>query len=341
MTTLRWILCFLRERQRWLYLLFVLTGVWLLLGWLDHNISLMSMIYVCMVQWLIIVIFLGFTYVKETHFVKQLERAVELNQIKHRMWAETPFQKIVLSYLEFKINHQQHTIMEQQEWLDIHQHSLTEFVHDIKTPVTSLKLLIEKEADDTRRQQLMYEWGRIDYMLVQQLFLSRINHKAHDLYFEKIPLKSLVIEEVRQTLYLSMAKGIDFDINLSKACEIYTDKRWMRMVIRQFISNAVKYSDHSTITIQNDITSSGHTKLSIIDQGCGIPEHDLPRIFQRGFTSSYGNYEATASGMGLYLVEQVREVLGLQINVTSTLHKGTTIEIIFSKPNEMIERMSM
>lgn len=92
----------------------------------------------------------------------------------------------------------QQSIGEQQHRIDLNEQSMTEFIHDIKTPVTALKLLIEKEENHVRKQQLMYEWSRIDYMLDQHLFLVRLNHQAHDMYFEKVTLRELVIDEIRQ-----------------------------------------------------------------------------------------------------------------------------------------------
>ncbi|MFO3702846.1 sensor histidine kinase [Staphylococcus felis] len=339
MTNLMWILAFLRERKLWLILLFVVTFMTLGFGWLDDDLSLNSVLYVCLVQWIIIAIFLISIFLKETRFLKKLDEKIEIEALKHHAFAETPFEKKVVTYLDFKLSVQKQTLMEQQEWLNLNQHSLTEFIHNIKTPVTALKLLIEKEKDNVRRQQLMYEWSRIDYMLDQQLYLSRINQKSRDLYFEKTALKPLVIEEVSKTRHISMNKGIGFEIDIPEDVTIDTDKRWFRMVIRQFISNAIKYSKNDIITIQS-MCQNEHVTLYIEDRGCGIPKHDLPRIFQHGFTTTREKYEATASGMGLYLVDQVRDELGLQIDVQSQVNVGTIVTITFSKPNDMIARMS-
>ncbi|PWZ98968.1 sensor histidine kinase, partial [Staphylococcus pseudintermedius] len=115
--------------------------------------------------------------------------------------------------------------------------------------------------------------------------------------------------------------------------------RWMRMVIRQIISNAIKYSTQADIDVYQSI-ENGNVKLHIRDYGAGIAQHDMPRIFQRGFAAQNGPHVQTSSGMGLYLVETVREALGFDIDVTSQVGEGTTVTIQFSKQNDYIARMS-
>ncbi|MEJ7170243.1 ATP-binding protein, partial [Staphylococcus epidermidis] len=76
------------------------------------------------------------------------------------------------------------------------------------------------------------------------------------------------------------------------------------------------------------------------DHGRGISQKDLPRIFDRGYTSTANRNETTSSGMGLYLVDSVKSQLGIEIKVDSVVGKGTTFSLIFPQQNEVIERMS-
>ncbi|MBI5973981.1 HAMP domain-containing histidine kinase [Staphylococcus sp. H16/1A] len=339
MINLKWIIAFFKERRYWILLLVMITLMLIGIGWLDDSVNLKSIIYICVLQWIVILLFLIVTCYKETRFMKQLDEQVELNTLKDQDWASTPFEQQVIAYLNRKLNIQKRSLLKQQDWLDLNQQSLTEFVHNIKSPVTALYLLIEKEEDPSRYQQLMFEWSRIDYMLDQQLFLSRVDQKSRDLYFEHTLLKPLIIEEVQKTRHISMNKGIGFEITVPEDYKVYTDKRWFRMIIRQIISNAVKYSENEAIEIEAT-NNNEYVSVSIKDKGYGIAKHDLPRIFQRGFTSTDQTNNTAASGIGLYLVDQVRDELGLQIDVQSELHVGTTVTLTFSKPNELIERMS-
>ncbi|EIE3651799.1 sensor histidine kinase [Staphylococcus pseudintermedius] len=339
MTTSRWFLYFLRERIAWILMFVVFDIIMLCFGFLDDDIPYRNLWYVIGIKWIISVFFLIRIFLKETRFYMHLETFEEIEVFQKNQLAETPFEKVTLHYLETKMMQLQQSIGEQQHRIDLNEQSMTEFIHDIKTPVTALKLLIEKEEHHVRKQQLMYEWSRVDYMLDQHLFLARLHHQAHDMYFEKVILRELVIDEIRQTRHIAMHKRIGFNVDISENTTVYTDKRWMRMVIRQIISNAIKYSTQADIDVYQSI-ENGNVKLYIRDYGAGIAQHDMPRIFQRGFAAQNGPHVQTSSGMGLYLVETVREALGFDIDVTSQVGEGTTVTIQFSKQNDYIARMS-
>ncbi|UXR69914.1 MULTISPECIES: HAMP domain-containing sensor histidine kinase [unclassified Staphylococcus] len=334
----KWTAIWLRERYAWIMLLILLDMILIGVGYLDQRMSIDSAWFVLGLQVIVGSFYLIFMYIKEIKFYEKISEGVDIREIHHRDYAESPFEKYILDYLENKLVTQKQTLEEQRHWLNMNEQAVTEFVHDIKTPVTAMKLLIEQEPDFTRRQQLMYEWSRIAYMLDQQLFLSRLNHQAHDMFFEVTQLRQLVVEEVRETRHISMRKGLGFEIDVPSEIEVYTDKRWCKMVIRQIISNAVKYTNTGDIVIRG-VIEDAHVSLSIADKGCGIPPHDLPRIFSRGFTGDIPETE-NASGMGLYLVDSVKEALGLTIDVQSEVGHGTSVTLFFSKQNQHTQRMS-
>src|SRR5699024_6602094 len=92
----------------------------------------------------------------------------------------------------------------------------------------------------------------------------------------------LVIDEIQITRYISQAKGIGFDLEFDDDYKVYTDTKWCRMMIRQILSNAIKYSENSTIYISGRLIEN-HVTLEIKDEGRGISKKDLPRIFDKGF----------------------------------------------------------
>lgn len=339
MITSRWFLYFLRERIAWILMFVVFDVILLCFGFLDDDIPYSNVWYIIGVKWIVSLFFLVRTCMKETRFYMHLETFEEIEAFQQNQLAETPFEKVTLTYLKTKMTQLHQSIGEQQHRIDLNEQSMTEFIHDIKTPVTALKLLIEKEENHMRKQQLMYEWARIDYMLDQHLFLTRLNHQAHDMYFEKVTLRGLVIDEIRQTRHIAMHKGVGFNVDIPETTMVYTDKRWMRMVIRQIISNAIKYSEQADIDVFQTFEDN-HVSLHIRDYGIGILKQDMPRIFQRGFAAQNGPAIQASSGMGLYLVEAVREALGIHVDVTSQVGEGTTVSIRFPKQNDYLARMS-
>ncbi|HDG6887581.1 TPA: histidine kinase GraS/ApsS, partial [Staphylococcus aureus] len=263
----------------------------------------------------------------------------EIEEIKHKDLAETPFQRHTVDYLYRQILAHKDKVVDQQLQLKMHEQTITEFVHDIKTPVTAMKLLIDQEENQERKQALLFEWSRINSMLDTQLYITRLESQRKDMFFDYVSLKRMVIDEIQLTRHISQVKGIGFDIDFKVDNHVYTDIKWCRMIIRQILSNALKYSENYNVDISTELIDQ-HVALIIKDRGRGISKKDMPRIFERGFTSTANRNETTSSGMGLYLVDSVKDQLGIQLQVTSTIGKGTTVKLIFPLQNEIVERMS-
>lgn len=108
----------------------------------------------------------------------------------------------------------------------------------------------------------MYEWARINELLDKQLYLTRLESKNRDMYFEETSLKRLVIDEIQLTRHISQAKGIGYDLDLETNLDVYTDVKWCRMMIRQILSNSLKYSQGQDIIIRS-YTNDGHVTLKL------------------------------------------------------------------------------
>src|SRR5699024_10574019 len=104
--------------------------------------------------------------------------------------------------------------------------------------------------------------------------------------------------------------------------------------------NAVKYSDQGDISIESSFVHD-QVQLKIQDFGKGISTKDLPRIFDKGFTSTSNHRDQSATGMGLYLVHQVATHLSITVDVTSQIGEGTTVVVTFPKKNAFIQLRSM
>lgn len=339
MANIKWLLIFLRSRLNWILWLILLHFIFLFIAYLDYDISVSSIFYIIILNLGISVIFLLYTYIKEVKFFKHFYNNIKPEELKHKSLADTPFQQEMVNYLYNQITSQKRLVTTQKQQIQTTEASLTDFVHDIKTPVTAMKLLIEKERDVERKYALLYEWSRINGMLDRQLFLTRLEFQNNDLYFEHVALKRLIIEEIQITRYISQSKGIDYDLDFEADYDVYTDTKWCRMMIRQILSNAIKYSEDSTIHIKAHIVNK-HITLEIIDEGRGISKKDLPRIYDKGFTSTAYRNETTSSGIGLYLVGNVKDKLGIRVDITSEEQIGTKATFMFPNQNELIARLS-
>jgi OmpR family two-component system bacitracin resistance sensor histidine kinase BceS len=114
----------------------------------------------------------------------------------------------------------------------------------------------------------------------------------------------------------------------------YTDKKWCGFVIRQLLTNAIKYSPiNGKIFINIGLYENELAMVKIRDEGPGIQAHDLPRIFDKGFTGEQGRVQHSATGMGLYLAKEVSKKLHIRFEVNSTPSEGTSIMMIFTSEN--------
>ena len=339
MNNVKWFWLFLKTRSNWIFWIVFLQFMLLGMAYIDYDMAIESAAYIVLLNMGLTCIFLIFTFLREVKLNQHLHNNKEIEEIKHKELAENPFQQEMVDYLYRKLLLQKERATEQQIHIQESEQSLTEFVHDIKTPVTAMKLLIDQSEDMERKKALLYEWSRVNELLDKQLYLTRLESKNRDMYFEKVPLKRLVIEEIQLTRYISQVKGIGYELEFDANPEVFTDVKWCRMMIRQILSNSLKYSQGKDIVIRS-FNKQGHIALEITDYGRGISAKDLPRIFERGYTSTANRNETTSSGIGLYLVESVRHPLGIEVEVESTVGKGTTFILTFPIQNEVIERMS-
>lgn len=330
---------YLISRLRWILWIIFLNIIILVIAAIDYNIDIGSVVYIVILNIGLTLVYLIFSFIKETQFIRHIINNEEIEEIKHKNLADTPFQREVVTFLYNNIANQKAILNQQRQQIKTYEQSLTTFVHDIKTPVTSMKLLIDKEQDSERKKSLMYEWSRINAMLDMQLYLTRMQSQNKDLYFEHVALRNLVIEEIQLTRFISQARGIGFDLLIDAEMKIYTDTKLCRMMIRQALSNAIKYSENNTIVIEATLVNN-HVTLSIKDEGRGISAKDLPRIFERGFTSTTFHNDSASSGIGLYLVNELKKALKVAVNINSELNKGTEVIFTFPEQNDIVKRLS-
>ncbi len=204
----------------------------------------------------------------------------------------------------------------------------TIWVHQIKTPISALKLLLQSQGNN---QEMVLELLKIEQyvnMVLQYLRLEDINN---DFSFEYVSLDQLVSEVLKKQVTFFAHGKINLEYQLDDT-KVLTDEKWSSFVIEQVLSNAIKYTKQGTISIYND-----QTRLYVQDTGTGIQAEDLPRVFERGFTGFQGRKDKKASGIGLYLVKLILDKLNHGITIDSTVGVGTTVSIDFYKKSIFIE----
>ena len=151
------------------------------------------------------------------------------------------------------------------------------WVHQIKTPIASMKLKIDNEQMDLL--QLASDLNRIDHYVDLVLSFLKFDEEKIDLYFRKTDVDRIMRESLKKFSNDFIIKKIRLDYKLSKR-EVLTDEKWLSFVFDQLLSNALKYTDKGTISIYYD----GDSCLCIKDSGIGISLADMERLFEKVFT---------------------------------------------------------
>ena len=113
---------------------------------------------------------------------------------------------------------------------------------------------------------------------------------------------------------------------------VYSDTKWLEFILHQLIINSIKYSKETEARIAVSAQEKENCcVLSVSDNGLGIPENELPRIFDKGFTGTNGRLRGKSTGMGLYICRKLCDKLGHSIGAESVYGSGTTISIVFPK----------
>ena len=207
---------------------------------------------------------------------------------------------------------------------------IEQWVHEIKGPLTSLRLKCENDESGVI-QSIIFEIGQIENYIEQALFFARSENMDKDFLIRKITLRDMVNAAVIQNKHL-LVNNISLNIqSLNKT--VYSDSKWLEFIVSQIIINSAKYKNEADSILKIYTETRNNTiMLKIEDNGIGISQSELPRIFDKGFTGTNGRNIQRSTGLGLYLCKQLCEKLGHEINITSTPGKGTTATIIFLDP---------
>lgn len=200
------------------------------------------------------------------------------------------------------------------------------WVHEIKTPIAAAKLVCE----NTENESISAELEKIDKFVEQALFYSRSNNVEKDYIIKQVKLNEIINRVLRKNAKYLIAKKIKVQtVELEQT--VLTDNKWTDFILQQIIDNSIKYGC-SSIKIYSE-QNENNISLFICDNGIGIPQQDIKRVFDKGFTGENGRRFIKSTGIGLYLCKKLCMKLGLDILIRSNAGNGTNVEIIFPKSN--------
>lgn len=202
------------------------------------------------------------------------------------------------------------------------------WVHEIKTPIASTKLLIENNNNEVTKK-IDSQIDKIENYVEQVLYYSRSDEVGKDYIIKEVNLdyiiRNVLKRNYRDFIYKNIKLELEhIDIN------IYSDVKWVEFILNQIIGNSIKYlnSDKNIIKIECKEYDNS-VILKIEDNGIGISEKDIKMVFEKGFTGENGRLFGKSTGIGLYLCKKLCKKLGLGLDIESIKGKGTKVYIIF------------
>lgn len=211
-----------------------------------------------------------------------------------------------------------------------------EWVHEIKTPLTALKLLVEN-AHTTERRQMLFELERACALAEQALYVARSECAEKDYVVREVHLADVVHEAITDNKYLLRQNNIAVEVSMENET-VFSDDKWLRFILDQLIVNAVQYRSVAPKLCFSARCECGKVYLDLTDNELGIAPADLPRIFDKGFTGHNGRLHQNATGFGLYLCQRLAEKLGIGLHAFSAgENQGTTMTLSFHV-NDYVQR---
>ena len=205
------------------------------------------------------------------------------------------------------------------------------WIHEIKIPIATSKKVIENNKNAITKS-IDEELDKVENYIEQALFYARSNTVEKDYYIRKVVLKEIVNESIKKNKSSLIQEKISIDIH-DLEIEVNTDNKWIVFILNQIIQNSIKYrkKENSVMEIYAN-QGKENVILYIKDNGIGIKQGEITRVFEKGFTGTNGRLSNKKStGIGLYLCKKLCNKLGIGIELNSEKDKGTEVRIIFPK----------
>ncbi len=215
------------------------------------------------------------------------------------------------------------------EYLDF----LNSFIHEVKTPISALSLYADNNNDERIKEEVL----KISRLVDKMLFYARSDVVEKDYFIKEVTLADIVHPVLLEYKNYLLNYHIKVEVKDLDNLVVYTDIKWLNFIIGQIISNSLKYQNKKDRLVRiKGVSTKNNIKLEIYDNGVGIKEADLSKVFEKGFTGSNRN-KKNASGIGLYLTKKLCDKLGIDIKIESVYLKYTKVVITFPKGNYFIK----
>ncbi|MBE6069140.1 MAG: HAMP domain-containing histidine kinase [Clostridium lundense] len=321
-------------KDRFLFLLinfilfFIICGIMILI-----NVSSNVILFTFCIWFFPLLSFIAVEYIKLKRFYTELTSVMDSLDKKYllsEMIKKPEFTegKFVYNLLKEANKNMHEHVKIYRDMQSEYREYIETWVHEIKTPIASTRLIIENNQNEITKN-IDYEIKTIEGYIEQVLYYSRSNNVSKDYIIKEVSLPALVKSVIKRNSRDFINKRISIDIGNVEG-SVYSDAKWLEFILNQIIVNSIKYSKEKSGKVKvYSIRNENNIVLNIEDNGIGIVNKDINRVFEKGFTGENGRKLRRSTGIGLYLCKKLSEQLGLGLTLTSQAGEGTKVSIIF------------
>lgn len=323
---------YLKDRTTFLLINFMLfTIVWVIMLLIEISANIIILIF-C-IWFLPIFSYIIAEYIKQKKFYVEVTNIMDNLDKKYllvEIMKEPEFIEGKLVYNLLKVgNKDMHEHVKKYKDMESEYREYIEtWVHEIKTPIASARLIIENNQNEVTRN-INYEIRKVEEYIEQVLYYSRSNNVSKDYIISEVSLSTLVRNVVKRNSRDFISKKISIDMEAVEGT-VYGDAKWLEFILNQVVGNSIKYTREKEGKVRAyTVKNENNIVLTLEDNGIGIIDKDINRVFEKGFTGENGRKYGKSTGIGLYLCKKLSDQLGLGISLTSKIGEGTKVNIIF------------
>ncbi|WP_239614606.1 sensor histidine kinase [Cohnella mopanensis] len=320
---------FLREHLPLVVLHIVQLCLVLLIYWLDGYRNFLTGLYAIFIGTVVLIGYLLYRYFSHHSLYKRLTDPLETLDDSIHGVGYTPLSEAFEQMIQTQYGHYQQQLKMAEKARKDHLHFMNQWVHQMKTPLSVIRLMME-ESSDSRSASILEEADRMEKGLETVLYATRLETFERDFQVSPVSLRSIAESVIHENKRMFIANKVYPELNIDAGLTVESDAKWLAFLIDQLVTNAIKYSvdTHQKITLSAHITPS-EAILEIRDRGIGIPLPDRKRVFQPFYTGDNGRKYRESTGMGLYFVQEIATRLGHRIELDSEVGEGTCVRVSF------------
>ena len=316
---------YFREHLKWivLYSICILIMIIIFVG---NDIALSEITYGVAITLFSLVVLMGYdlvVYIRKQSKLQKMDAYIE-NIMEYldqpQSVEEENYQKLIYCIDSEKVKKQNEATAKMTDLREYY----TMWVHQIKTPIAALRLLLQEKASEVDTAEEQDELFRIEQYVEMALQYMRLDSESTDFIIKRLELDDVIKEAIHKYARLFVRKKVKLQYDKVDV-QVISDEKWLVFVIEQILSNAIKYAPGGTVSIY----MQGEGTLVIEDDGIGIRAEDLPRVMEKGYTGYNGHIHKRSTGIGLYLCHRIMKKMNHGIRIESEEGKGTRVVLSF------------